>query len=300
MSLFAGGLADRVISGILKSFAAAFQRLFVPRVLTIWLLAALAGTIMGPFGTYSGLDWGQRGVFWGLISASSVFLSTFIRSLRRHIWGEISDTLREILHVTVLTLCLSPLVYGLAVYYRVEAASGANGYLRVLLFVMLLCGPLSALRRINHNEELLSRDSPKEVQQMSYDPLGMMGDAANEPHDPEVSTDGDCRLMARMPTGTTGPILHLAARDHFVDVELDGALVSLRMSFSDAVAEMDAVPGFITHGAHWVAEAAIVSLSKKDGQLAVLLKNGRSVPVSRYARPKLEEAGILAQFDASA
>lgn len=257
---------------------------------------------MGPFGTYGGLDWGQRGIFWGVISASAVFFSTLVRSLRRRLWAEMDEMWREVLHVSMLTLCLAPLVYGLAVAFNIEVAISPSGHLKVFLFVALICALLSALRRINHNEELLTREAPKAVQQMSYDPLGMMGDVANNPGEPYVG-GGDttaCRLMRRMPTGTDGPILHLAARDHFVDVELDGALVSLRMSFADAVAEMDGVAGVITHGAHWVAESAIISIIETDGDMIVQLRNGGKVPVSRYARAKMEASGLITRFATSA
>ena len=103
----------------------------------------------------------------------------------------------------------------------------------------------------------------------------------------------ECRLRRRLPMGMREPILHLSARDHFVDVETETALYSVRMRFADAVAEMDGVTGQATHRSHWVAVHAIRETKLEGGKLFVVLCNGTEVPVSRTFRPQLAEAGIL-------
>ena len=34
------------------------------RILAIWLLATLATTVTGPFGSYQALDWAERAAYW--------------------------------------------------------------------------------------------------------------------------------------------------------------------------------------------------------------------------------------------
>jgi hypothetical protein len=266
-------------------------RIITPRVLSLWGLAAFAGTITGPFGTYSTLDWEERSLFWGCICASSVFVSGCVRELGAHLFTENSQGRREAWHVCAVSFLMTPLVYGLVNGMGLHSVLGEYSLAKVALFVFLFSNIISALRRISGKKELLAEETSVEAES---DPLGLMEAASGV--DTVVAPHLSCRLMDRLPAGISGEILHLSARDHFVDVALDGALVSLRMRFSDAVTEMDGIAGFSVHRSHWVAEAAIEGIARQNAKMFLVLKNDQQVPVSRAARSRLEEAGILQRF----
>lgn len=283
-----------MVSEIFQICKLSGQRVFAPSVLSLWVMAALAGSIMGPFGTYSDLDWGQRVLYWAAISGCSVFLSTFTREILLRRLPELNDGWREVWQALGITVLMSPLVFLLTSLFGLRLAPESLSFWKVTLFVFLIAVLFSALRRIYGRKELLRRLALEEEDALAQDPLGMMG--VTEVPLETSSAEADCRLLNRMPPGIGGAILHLSARDHFVDVELDQSLVTLRMRFSDAVAEMDGVEGFATHRSHWVAEAAVTGVERENGKLFMTLRNGSRVPISRSARPRLEEAGILQRF----
>ena len=56
-------------------------------------------------------------------------------------------------------------------------------------------------------------------------------------------------------------------------------LILLR--FSDALEELGGTPGLQVHRSHFVADAHVEKLLRADGRMAVVLKDGREIPVSR-------------------
>jgi hypothetical protein len=218
--------------------------------------------------------------------------------MREHYLPNASDSLGEVVHVAGFTVLLSPVVYMLSLFYPLEILQGGTApYVKVLGLVFMVASLLSALRLITAHPELLVASAPASGPAVAFDAFGMQ--APTSENASEVAVEAPARLYERLPAGTTGMILHLSARDHFVDVELAGALISLRMRFSDAVAEMDGVAGMITHRSHWVAKEAITGVLREEGKMYLILETGRRVPVSRSARTRLEDEGILARFNTS-
>ncbi|MEZ5714276.1 MAG: LytTR family DNA-binding domain-containing protein [Paracoccaceae bacterium] len=70
-------------------------------------------------------------------------------------------------------------------------------------------------------------------------------------------------------------------------------MVTIRLRFSDAIAEMEPMQGYCTHRSHWVSHAAISGVEREPGKLFLRLVNGDRVPVSRKYRPELEKARIV-------
>lgn len=101
------------------------------------------------------------------------------------------------------------------------------------------------------------------------------------------------RLLRRLPPSFQGQIVRLAVRDHYVDVVTTEGTFTIRSRFTDAIAEMDPVPGHCAHRSHWVTDAAIDGVEKKDGKIWLRLTNCDLVPVSRKYRPMLEQDGLI-------
>lgn len=101
------------------------------------------------------------------------------------------------------------------------------------------------------------------------------------------------RLNARLPATFQGQIYRLSGRDHLVDVVTSEGTFTLRLRLSDAIAEMDPVPGHCTHRSHWVADAAIAGVGQADGRTYLRLRNDDLVPVSRKYKPMLKADGLI-------
>lgn len=101
------------------------------------------------------------------------------------------------------------------------------------------------------------------------------------------------RLYNRLPDGFQGQIHRLTVRDHSVDVVTSEGTITIRSRFTDAIDEMEPVPGHCTHRSHWIVDAAIVGTEKQGSKTFLRLCNGDLVPVSRKYKPLLETDGLL-------
>ncbi|MEJ6403705.1 LytTR family DNA-binding domain-containing protein [Yoonia sp. 2307UL14-13] len=102
------------------------------------------------------------------------------------------------------------------------------------------------------------------------------------------------RLYDRLPDDVTGSVMRLTVDDHYVEVFLDdGTRHRLLMRLSDAIAEMDGLPGFCTHRSHWVATAHVSRAAREKNKDYLMLADGAKVPVSRTYRDDVVAAGFL-------
>lgn len=101
------------------------------------------------------------------------------------------------------------------------------------------------------------------------------------------------RLYHRLPTDFEGEIYRLTVRDHSVDVVTSEGTFTIRSRFTDAIAEMEPVPGHCTHRSHWVVDSTIVGVKKEAGKTYLRLRNGDQVPVSRKYKQHLVDDGLL-------
>ncbi|MEX0308007.1 MAG: LytTR family DNA-binding domain-containing protein [Ruegeria sp.] len=109
----------------------------------------------------------------------------------------------------------------------------------------------------------------------------------------EAAEEPKPRLYTRLPATFQGQICRLSVRDHYVDVVTSEGTYTIRSRFTDAIAEMEPVPGHCTHRSHWVVDAEIVGVKKEAGKSFLNLSNGDQVPVSRKYKQKLVEDGFL-------
>jgi DNA-binding LytR/AlgR family response regulator len=65
----------------------------------------------------------------------------------------------------------------------------------------------------------------------------------------------------------------------------------IHMRISDAEALLAKADGLRVHRSHWVARVAVINVSRKRGQIVLLLANGQSAPVSRSRLEVLANAG---------
>ncbi len=229
--------------------------------LVLWILTAFCLALMGPFGSYGVLSFGERLLFWSPVMAIVIAMATAIRALVYGTLG-LTDFRRGAVLITLLfCLVVCPPLY---LMFQTLFAVG-NGELPSFWEIVLLVGSLSlgvcSLR--------LS------VQSAAPAAVGLS------------------RLMQRMEPSVRGELLSISVRDHYVDVCTSRGQVSLLMRFGDAMADASPVDGVQVHRSHWVAWDAIAAVESADGRAVLRLKRGETIPVSRSHREKLEARGLL-------
>lgn len=112
------------------------------------------------------------------------------------------------------------------------------------------------------------------------------GDHAAEPKDPDPRPETEPlevpppTLVARLAPENRGAVISLTAQDHYVEITTTGGAELVLMRLSDAISELQGLPGVQIHRSHWVALSAIRSTSRSAGRMNVTLVDGRSLPVA--------------------
>jgi hypothetical protein len=91
------------------------------------------------------------------------------------------------------------------------------------------------------------------------------------------------RLARRISAGLGADVVALQAEDHYVRVHTQSGSELLLMRLSDAIAELDGLPGLRVHRSWWVASEAIVGREEKGRNLRLRLRDGLLAPVARKA-----------------
>lgn len=244
-------------------------RSMVPWVL--WITVSFAVAITGPFGSYGAFDLFERALFWTPVIGLSILIGSVIRAF---VYGSLGlyGTLPGTALITVLNCAaLCPALYLLFQAVLPPLFPGPSHVIEVVLLVGSISLGVCALRHV---------DAAPDAE--------LFADAAAETPPPP-------RLMRRIEPALQGHILAITVRDHYVDVQTAEGKTSLLMRFSDAIGEVDGVPGAQVHRSHWVAWAGVGSVCRDGGKVILHLKNGHQIPVSRNNRDKVD-----AQFPAPA
>ena len=99
-------------------------------------------------------------------------------------------------------------------------------------------------------------------------------------------------LFERLPMHLRNSDIHaLSAEDHYVRVITSKGEELILMRLSDAIKEASPLSGLSPHRSWWVAEAGVEKLGKVKGKTEIILKSGKTVPVSRNGKKTVREAG---------
>lgn len=114
--------------------------------------------------------------------------------------------------------------------------------------------------------------------------------ALPQPEAPHASAPD---FFRRMPPVLGRDLLALEMEDHYLRIHtaLGSDLILLRLR--DALAELGSDRGLQVHRSWWVAQGAVASVDRGGGRVALVLRNGLRVPVSKSFRDVVKEAGWL-------
>ena len=106
-------------------------------------------------------------------------------------------------------------------------------------------------------------------------------DALSAGPSPAGAERAEILLLRRLKPENRAPVLHLTVADHYTEVTTSRGRELVLLRFSDALEELGDTPGLQVHRSHFVADAHVEKLLRADGRMAVVLKDGREIPVSR-------------------
>lgn len=84
-------------------------------------------------------------------------------------------------------------------------------------------------------------------------------------------------------------ILTLEAKQHYVEITTRTGNILVRSTMKTLLAQIPVTAGLQVHRSYWVARCVMVQLTGSSGKRVLLLKDGRSVPVSRPRETQVEK-----------
>lgn len=262
------------IDTIKSSLDDAIQHVISPFTFFVWLASIILGVVAGPFGTLDEMDWPVRSVFWLFIVTLAVVLGYGARAVAMILVGPGRPAAFDIVAIVTMTTVFSPVIWLSGQWFERMFGAVVPPLPMVGFYVFLMSATIFMVRRLAPGFEAPS--------------------ALPDPESGDPGARTEPRLLRRLPAEQRSDILRLSANGHYIDVVTLTGEETLRMRLSDAIHEMDPVPGLYVHRSHWVAHEAISHGERTNAHKAYLvLINGDKVPVSRKFRPVLEEKGLL-------
>lgn len=248
-------------------------------------MATLAAGLMafaGAFGTGE-LRLLPRLGYWLILMWSGALIgfgaSTGIRS-----WGRLArrPALEGLVISILIALPLTLVATGATALFFGPRTFGLEAGMVMFAAVFVVTGAITA---INYATSQARDDTAPSAHRALASPApSPIADGSVE----ETLSPARPRLCDRLPPHLRhADILALEAEDHYVRVHTSAGSRLLLLRLTDAVTELDDLPGARTHRSWWVARAAVRSASKGDGRGELMLVNGCTAPVSRSALPVL-------------
>lgn len=227
------------------------------RVLSVLFGVGILLGILGPFGTYFGLNTGLRIIYWMLMTLVT-FAVGFVGGQLAGGW---------------LVPSRRPL-------FAFVLAQAAGASVPVTLVI-------SAMNAVFFSEPLLAALArPAHWFYAFVVSVGVFGLidgilvpvlAARQP----APADTPPPLLERLPHEVRGPLSHLSMADHYVEVFTARGKAMVLLRLADAIRETGDTPGLQNHRSHWVARDAIKAIRKEQGKVLVETRGGALLPVSR-------------------
>ena len=237
-----------------------------PRFWATFGAVVLIFWVTGPYGTADRLATVPRlgfwlvlhAVAWGIAVVAIVVINTLLRARIPSLAKRMAlGTLVAGAPVGLATEAISLATFGGSPTPWTLAESVATG----LILSALFCGLTYMTMSSKQTEALSSPSTP--------DPA------------PTAAESTEAQLLRRLKPENRGPILHMTVADHYTEVTTSRGRELVLLRFSDALKEIGATPGLQVHRSHFVADANVEKLLRGEGRLAVLMKDGREIPVSR-------------------
>ncbi len=273
-----------------------FQSL--PQQLLYVLIAAAILALVGPYGTYRDLPLDLRAAYWTLCMLAGWILMTAIGAGIDRIeplqgWPVVA---RMVIAGFIGGVPMTAIAWSAEALFRRVPPMADLPYLLMdatvlTIVVSVAIGQAVELRLRSRagTTELTTPSPAASPPTPSPSPAEDMP-GASEPVPPRSTSDA---FLRRLPPELGRDLLALEMEDHYARVHtaLGSTLILLRLR--DAVAELGESSGLQVHRSWWVAHGAVAQAEREAGKLALVLRNGVRVPVSKTHRDAVKASGWL-------
>ena len=238
-----------------------------------WVVVSAITSIMGPFGTFPRLALSERFVFWGTVIGLAIVMVVVLRIIVLQFMGKGRHPflVDAVLLPPFVLLFTPPLQFLIS---QVSRDQEPFGIVVTGLIVILVSLVMIAVREIlNVHAPGVDPQAALVFGDLKLNPAPALVTEPSEPVKPV--------LLERLPDELQGALWAVSGSDHYVDVHTDLGQASVLLRFSDALREVDCVPGLRVHRSHWVADEAVSHIRREGNRHFVVLRTGRELPVSR-------------------
>ena len=254
----------------------------VPLALWAGLSALLA--VAGPFDTYRLLAPLLRFGYWAVVVGVSIGLDHLFR---RMMAGQ--SLPQRLIERVGFALGLAALVHGINLLIFDGWAGWADfAYLAGVVWLV------AAVVELGHRLVFAPNQGPSGTgpSRTGPSPEVAQDDSPAGPGPAPVPPQQSPGFLRHVPAAMRGTLIRIEAQDHYLNVVTDAGSALVLMRFGDAVAELSEVAGARVHRSHWVAQAGVARILRKEGRQFLLMRDGAEVPVSRANRAALRELGL--------
>lgn len=225
--------------------------------------------ITGPFGTYSELDFAPRLAYWGIVIPGVGLPMIFAVYMMAEDTGDLAAQVP-----LVLVGCALGAIPGAALVFGVEAVLRPPGIPAEMTRLMRLCAEVWTMGILIAVGTELTQ------------PRGAAPPPDNEPRinpEPVPLTFQVTRLHGRLRDQgiQAGEVISLSMQDHYVELFTDSGRHLVLLRLTDAIAELDGIPGLRIHRSHWVATKHMRDLRRRGQRWFLSLSDGSELPVSQ-------------------
>lgn len=237
----------------------------------LWVISSIALAALGPFGTFERFGFVERLLNWAFAIGMSILVGLAVNRAAQMLLGPGRKRfLYDLVAVPAMMAVYSPALYLHVRLYPLTTIDLPLTFIAVNVVAVSVI--LIALR------EMLGMYVDLHLRVRAADAATV---AEPEPEGGAEVVAPAVPLIARLPEHLRGDVLHISADNHYIEVRTDRGAVSILLRMSDAVRELQGLPGLQVHRSHWVADRAVAGIRRQGNRLLVLLNCGNQVPVSR-------------------
>lgn len=257
-----------------------FNRMLNARFWVTLLLATLALSMIGPFGTYTEMSFGERLTYWSILIFG--IGGVMIVVARPFLWLEPRFGLPVAGCLAIGTAVAA--VPGTAIVYLMNGWMRDGALERSLLDVAVIWVNVAFVGLMISLVEIARHGSPELPRWMPNPYPQPTANADTEDSHNRKPADPAADRFETDPRN----VISMTMQDHYVKITSAAGTEMVLMRFSDAMELMVDIEGAQIHRSHWVAWGHVIDFVRAGHKGTVTLSDGRTLPVSRSRVAKVQ------------